>query len=316
MKLHSAFKEIKKINGIIIAIAVLLIIISVFSDKFLQFSNIMNVLRQTSTIGIMACGTAFVMIGGSIDLSIGSILSLCALISCKMTSYNTIFAILMPLIVGISCGAFNGFLVGKLKFNPFITTLGTLSVYQALAFFYSDGRFLNAAQNNSYKQIGQGYLFKIPIPIIICVFVVLIFLYLFKKTIFGRKVLAVGGNSVSAEFSGISYSKITILTYMLSGLCAAISSIIFVSRIMSAQPEMGSGYEFDVITAVIIGGVSLSGGKGTIWGAVLGVLFIGILKNSFILFGIPLFVQFVAMGIILILAVAIDSLKEIRRNEF
>jgi len=303
-------KRLININGIIIALLVLIVIVSIGSNKFLSTSNIMNILRQASTLGIMACGATFVMVGGNIDLSIGSILSLCALMSCKLTAQNSTMAILIPLAVGFACGAFNGLLVGKFRFNPFIATLGTLAVFQALAFFYSDGKFLNATQNNFYKQIGQGFFYKVPIPVIILIAVFLIFLYLLGRTVFGRQVFAVGGNPECARFSGISYAKTTILTYALSGLCASISAIIFVSRQMAAQPQMGAGYEFDVITAIVLGGVALSGGKGTIWGAILGVLFIGILKNAFILLGIPLYYQYIVMGVILILAVGIDVISE------
>jgi ribose transport system permease protein len=308
-KVFSIRKKIQGINGIIIALFLLILVVSIGSHKFLSTSNIMNVLRQTSTLGIMAFGASFVMIGGNIDLSIGSILSLCALMSCKLTAYGSVVAILIPLAVGFICGAFNGLLVGKFKFNPFITTLGTMSIFQALAFYYSDGAFLNATANSFYSQIGKGFFYMIPIPVIILLFFFLVFSYLLGKTIFGRQVFAVGGNPECAKFSGISNSKIIVLTYALSGLCAAISAIIFVSRQMAAQPQMGAGYEFDVIAAIVVGGVALSGGKGTIWGAILGVLFIGILKNAFVLLGIPLNYQYVVMGAILIFAVGIDSLR-------
>lgn len=308
-KVLSIRKKIAGINGIIIALFFLILVVSIGSNKFLTTTNIMNVLRQTSTLGIMAFGASFVMIGGNIDLSIGSILSLCALMACKLTAQGSLVAILVPLAVGFICGAFNGLLVGKFKFNPFITTLGTMAIFQALAFYYSDGAFLNATNNFFFSQIGKGFFYKIPIPVIILLFFFLVFSYILGKTVFGRQVFAVGGNPECARFSGINNTKITILAFGLSGLCAAISAIIFVSRQMAAQPQMGAGYEFDVIVAIVVGGVALSGGKGTIWGAILGVLFIGILKNAFILLGIPLNYQYVVMGAILIFAVGIDSLR-------
>jgi ribose transport system permease protein len=308
-KVFSIRRKIADINGIVIALLLLILVVSIGSDKFLTTSNIMNVLRQTSTLGIMAFGAAFVMIGGNIDLSIGSILSLCALMACKLTAQGSAAAILIPLVVGFICGAFNGLLVGQFKFNPFIATLGTMAVFQALAFYYSDGAFLNATDNFFFSQIGKGFFYKVPIPVIILLFFFLIFSYILGKTVFGRQVFAVGGNPECARFSGINNTKITILAYGLSGLCAAISAIIFVSRQMAAQPQMGTGYEFDVIVAIVVGGIALSGGKGTIWGAILGVLFIGILKNAFILLGIPLNYQYVVMGVILIFAVGIDSLR-------
>jgi len=300
-------KNIWQINGIIIVLVLLIIGVSIASRKFMSITNIMNILRQISTLGIMSCGMTLVLVGGNIDLSIGSILSLCGLMSCKLTAQGSVVAIVVPLAVGFTCGAFNGFLVGKLRYNPFITTLGTMSVFQSLAFFYSHGLFLNATQNNFYRQLGQGFFYKIPMPVIFLLIVVLGFLYLSGRTVFGRHIYAVGGNPECARFSGISYTKTIILTY---ALCASIAAIIFVSRQMAAQPLMGTGYEFDVITAAVVGGVSLSGGKGTIWGAILGVLFIGVLKNAFILLGVPLYYQYSIMGIILIFAVAIDKFWE------
>lgn len=305
-------KKLLRLNGIIVALILLIVIVSLGSSKFYTLTNIMNVLRQASVLGVMACLGIFVIISGHIDLSAGSILSLCALISCNLTKANTSLAILVPLLVGAACGIFNGLLTGVLKFNPFIATLGTLSIFQAIAFFYCDGRFLNAASNESFRKIGQGFLAIIPIPVLILLGVFLIILFVLNKTTFGRSVYIVGGNPICAKFSGLSYKKATMLSYMLAGFGAAIGSILLVSRSMAAQPQMGLGYEFDVITALVVGGVSLSGGKGVVWYALLGVLFIGILKNSFILLGIPLYYQYSVMGIILILAVGLDVSSERR----
>ena len=252
------------------------------------------------------------LIGGNIDLSVGSTLSLCGLISCSLTGMGTPIAIVVPLIVGLLCGALNGFMVGRLRFNPFITTLGTMAVFQALAYYTTDGKFINAAANNSFMQIGQGFLLVVPIPVLILLGVFALLSYVLTQTVFGRQIFAVGGNAECARFSGISYSKTTIFAYALSGLAAAASGIILVSRQMAGQPEMGSGYEFDVITALVLGGVALSGGKGTIWGAILGVLFIGILKNAFILLGIALYYQYIVMGAILVFAVGMDVFSERR----
>ena len=303
-------KKIKNVNVIIIVLFLLILITSIISHKFLSVINIMNILRQISTIGIMAFGVSFVMIGGNIDLSIGSILTLCGLISCKLTAYGAVVAILIPLIVGFICGTLNGIFVGKIKFNSFITTLGTMSIFQAIAYIYSDNNFLNATNNFFYSQVGKGFFYKIPIPVFILIFFFLIFLYLSKETVFGRQLYVVGANPECAKFSGINNEKIIILAYASSGFCAAVSSIIFVSRQMAAQPEMGAGYEFGVLVAVVVGGISLSGGKGNLYQAMLGVIFIGVLKNSFILLGILLYYQYVVMGVVLIFTLGISNIKE------
>lgn len=306
------FRRLSNLNGIVYALLLLIIIVSIGSDKFLTTSNLMNILRQAAILGIMACAGVCVIIGANLDLSVGSILSLCALVSCTLTGTGTVAAMVVPLAIGAVCGIFNGFLVGILRFNPFIATLGTMSVIQSIAFFYCDGQFLTAPTNEVFKQIGQGSLGMVPIPVLILVVIFVCFYYLLNKTTFGRAVYIVGGNPECAKYSGISYGKTTILSYMLAGIGAAITAIILVAKQMAAQPEMGSGYEFSIITAIVVGGVSLSGGKGKIWGALLGVLFIGILKNAFILLSISLYYQYSVMGIILVLAVGMDAFSERR----
>jgi ribose transport system permease protein len=311
----SAFREkALNINGIVFALALLIITVSIGSPKFTTWSNITNVLRQAVPLGIMACTGVFVIIGGNIDLSVGSIISLSALVSCNLVGTSTVLAIAVPIVIGVICGVFNGILVGVLRFNPFISTLGTLSIFQALAFFYSGNKFLSAKPNEIIRQMGQGYFIGIPIPVFILAGVFLIFLYVLKKTTYGRAVFVVGGNPECARYSGISYAKTTIVSYALSGAAASLTAVILVARQMAAQPQMGVGYEFDVITAMVVGGVALSGGKGSTWGALLGVLFIVILKNGFILLGIPLYYQYSVLGAILMLAVGLDVLSERRIN--
>jgi ribose transport system permease protein len=308
-------RKVGSINGIVIALILLIILVSIGSAKFTTWSNITNILRQAVPLGIMACMGVFVIIGGNIDLSVGSILSFTGLISCNLVGSGMTLAILVPIIMGAACGAFNGFLVGVLRFNPFISTLGTMSIFQAAAYFYSNNKFLTAKPNEVFRVMGQGYFLGIPIPVYILAAIFLIFFYILKKTTFGRAAYIVGGNPECAKYSGISYSKTTVVTYALSGMAAAVTAIILVARQMAAQPEMGQGYEFDVITAIVVGGVGLSGGKGTIWGALLGVLFIVILKNAFILLDIPLYYQYSVLGLILMLAVGLDVLSE-RRTSF
>ena len=186
MRQDTSRRRMGNLRGIVVALVILILVVTIGSGKFLTTTNIMNVLRQVSALGVMACAGAFVLIGGNIDLSVGSTLSLCGLISCSLTGMGTPIAIVVPLIVGLLCGALNGFMVGRLRFNPFITTLGTMAVFQALAYYTTDGKFINAAANNSFMQIGQGFLLVVPIPVLILLGVFALLSYVLTQTVFGR----------------------------------------------------------------------------------------------------------------------------------
>jgi len=301
-------------KGILPALVLLILITAVGSQgQFFRWNNITNLLRQAAPVGIMASAGVFVIVGGNIDLSVGSTLSLTALISCNLVGTSTALALIVPIIVGVLCGGFNGLLVGVLRFNPFISTLGTMTLFQAFAYFYSDNKFLSAAENETYRLMGQGSWGTIPIPFFILLLVCALFMVLLSKTSFGRNVYIQGGNAECAKYSGISYAWTTTLTYALAGAAAALGGAILVSRGMAAQPEMGLGREFELITGMVVGGVALSGGRGSVLSGVLGVLFVVVLNNAFIMLEIPLYYQYSVMGLIILLAVGLDVLSE-RRN--
>ncbi len=217
--------------------------------------------------------------------------------------------IAIPMLVGLAAGLINGMFVGSLKFNPFIVTLGMLSVYKAATLLYANDRYLVPAANAAFQFIGQGYLLGIPMPVWIFLIIAAIYHIILKKTIFGTHLYAVGSNPTSSRYSGISSTKTVIFTYMLGGMTTGISGIVFSSTIMSAQAQIGTGYEFNVITAIVLGGVSIMGGKGTIPGTVLGVVFLGVLQNGFTLMGVPTMAQYLIQGLILIIALRFDSIK-------
>lgn len=297
-------------SGVLLILIVFIIVVSVLTQgKFLSANNITNLLRSISVLGVMCCAITLVMITGNIDLSVGSLLSLCACISATMVVNSLLLAIAVPMLVGLAAGFINGFLVGKMKLNPFIITLGMLSVYKAFTLLYANNRYLVPDENAAYKAIGQGYLIGIPVPVWIFLAIAIIYFLVLKKTVFGTHIYSVGSNPTSSRFSGISSNKTIIAAYMLGGMTTGLSGVILCSTIMSAQAQLGNGYEFNAVTAIVLGGVSILGGKGSIPGTVMGVVFLGVLQNGFTLIGIPTAAQYVIQGLMLIIALRLDSVK-------
>ena len=277
----------------IIGILILFIIIMTVLTKglFIQPENLINVVRQVSAIGIIAIGMTFVIITLGIDLSVGSILALAAVVATSLAQVGDenmkypglnlpiIVAVLAGLAVGAGMGFANGFLISKFKIAPFIATLGMMSVARGLALIYSDGRPISNLEPG-YNWIGQGSLFGIPTPIVIFAGVALIAHMVLNYTRFGRYVYAIGGNEQAARVSGIRIPRVTILIYTISGLLAGLSGVILSARIGSGNPQLGTGIELDAITAAVIGGTSFKGGIGTVWGAIVGAMIIGIINNG------------------------------------
>lgn len=296
--------------GIYIAFAILFIILSISSESFLTTTNIMNILRQVSIIGIVAIGMSFVIITGGIDLSVGSIMALSAVVATSFaqadSSYSLFIAIIIGITVGLACGLVNGVLVTKWKVAPFIATLGMMTAARGLAMVYTDGRPV-IGLSDSYNNIGSGYFLNVPIPIIIFVIIILIGIFLLNFTVFGRYVFATGGNEQSAKLSGIRVTSIKIGVYAIAGLLAGVGGIILSSRIMSGSPVLGEGYELDAIAAVVIGGTSLFGGVGSIIGTLIGVLIIGVMNNGLDLLNVSSYYQQILKGAIIVIAVLLDK---------
>ncbi|MFQ6832250.1 ABC transporter permease, partial [Butyricicoccus pullicaecorum] len=293
----------KKLNAIVgeygafIALAALVIILSLISAEFRQPSNLLNLLRQASFNGLIAVGMTCVILSDGIDLSVGSTFALSAVVCAEllMAGFPAFAAIIIALIVGTLLGAISGLLVTKGRLQPFIATLITMTAYRGLAMIITDGKPISrlAANISSesgaflFKLIGKGNIassfnpdLKIPIPAIILVLVFAIFYFILNRTCFGRRIYATGSNEKCATLVGVNTTRVRIMVYSISGFLAALAGLIMISRVDSAQPTLGDGYELDAIAAVALGGTSMSGGRGKIIGTVAGVLIIAVLNNG------------------------------------
>lgn len=292
-----------------IGLILLVIIISALNSAFLDPSNLFNLLRQVSINGLIAFGMTFVILTGGIDLSVGSTLALSsAMVAILMVSgVDSIIALLLGCIFGAVLGAVNGLLITLGKMAPFIATLATMTVFRGLTLVITDGNpITNLNGSYAFQLLGRGYFLGIPVPAV-TMFVTFIILYiLLHKTVFGRQTYAMGGNEKAAFISGIKVNKLKIMIYSLAGLMSAMAGAILTSRLNSAQPTAGMSYELDAIAAVVLGGTSLTGGKGRILGTLIGVLIIGVLNNGLNLLGVSSFYQQVVKGVVIIIAVLID----------
>ncbi|OFK25717.1 ribose ABC transporter permease [Staphylococcus sp. HMSC068H12] len=303
-----SFSYLEKIIPFI-GLILLVIIISVLNSAFLEPSNLFNLLRQVSINGLITFGMTFVILTGGIDLSVGSTLALSsALIAILMVSgVDSMIALLVGCILGAILGAINGLLITLGKMAPFIATLATMTVFRGLTLVITDGNpITNLNGSYAFQLFGRGYFLGIPVPAV-TMFITFIILYIIlHKTIFGRQTYAMGGNEKAAFISGIKVNKLKIMIYSLAGLMSAMAGAILTSRLNSAQPTVGMSYELDAIAAVVLGGTSLTGGKGRILGTLIGVLIIGVLNNGLNLLGVSSFYQQVVKGVVIIIAVLID----------
>lgn len=299
-------------GGIFLALILVCALFSSMTSRFLTPTNISVILNQVSVNAILAFGVTFVIIAGGIDLSLGSLVAVCGVVVALLSQNNEYalwLAILGTLVVGIALGALNGIIVVLTKVPPFIVTLGTMTIGRGVALILSKGRPISDL-NESLNFLGNGDLLGIPIPIIFLVLSYATCHILLAKTIFGRYVKAIGGNEMASFVAGVRVNRIKLYVYMISGLFAALAGILLTARINTGQPNAGLGFELDAIAAVIIGGTSTRGGKGTITGTLLGVLFIGVINNGLDLINVSAYWQQVIMGGIIILAVVLDGLYQ------
>lgn len=303
-----SFSYLEKIIPFI-GLILLVIIISALNSAFLEPSNLFNLLRQVSINGLIAFGMTFVILTGVIDLSVGSTLALSsAMIAILMVSgVDSIVALLIGCIFGAILGAINGLLITLGKMAPFIATLATMTVFRGVTLVITDGNpITNLNGSYAFQLFGRGYFIGIPVPAV-TMFITFIILYIIlHKTVFGRQTYAMGGNEKAAFISGIKVNKLKVMIYSLAGLMSAMAGAILTSRLNSAQPTAGMSYELDAIAAVVLGGTSLTGGKGRILGTLIGVLIIGVLNNGLNLLGVSSFYQQVVKGVVIIIAVLID----------
>lgn len=313
-KFETLFTSLKKGYerfGIFFILILLVVVMSILSDHFLTINNITNVIRQISFIALIALGSTIVIITTGIDLSPGMLVGLTSVVVASVAHPNQfplIVTILIGLLVGTLAGLVNGTLIAKLRIPPFIVTLGMYTSARGLALLYSDGRPINNISNN-FVFLGAGRILGIPVPIIILIIVAVLTHILLTNTRLGRHIFAMGGNEQAAIISGINVTKVKIFVYAFAGFLASISGILLTARISSGQSALGNGYELQAIAAAVIGGTSLTGGLGSVFGTICGALVVGVINNGMDLLNVSMYWQQIAMGIIIVLAVLLDMQK-------
>ncbi len=278
-----------------------------FSSTFLNWSNLSQVIRALSFTAIMGVGQAAVIITGGIDLAVGSVLGLSGVVVAVLLTSGVALplTVVAGLAVGLAAGLLNGVVITRAKLPPFIVTLGMMSIARGLAFAITGGETIRNLPPE-YLAAGQGELFGVPVPILILALLAAAAGYLLRTTTWGRYVYAIGGNEEAALLAGVDVRRVKVAVYGVCGLAAGIAGVLFTSRFGVGQSTAGLGYELDVIAAAVIGGASLTGGKGTILGVVIGSLLMGILRNGLVLLNVSAYWQQVAIGLVIILAVILD----------
>lgn len=305
------FKELLIKYKTLVGLISLIAVVAVLSPSFFTVSNLLNVLRQTSINAVIAAGMTFVILTGGIDLSVGSILGFSGAMAASLlvSGQNMLVVVLLSLTFGAGIGFLNGVIISKGKLQPFIATLATMTILRGATLVFTDGKpvsFGSSAGALSFSNIGGGTLFGIPNPVLIMIAIFLVCYYVLHQTKIGRYTYALGGNEESTKLSGINTDKVKIFVYTVSGLLSSVAGIIITARLFSAQPNAGSGYELDAIAAVVLGGTSLTGGKGKIVGTVVGALIIGILSNALNLLNVSSYFQMIAKGVVILIAVLLD----------
>ncbi len=310
----------------LLALAAMVVALSLLSDKFLTTDNGLNILRQISVNLCLSIGMTLVIVSGGIDLSIGAVLALSGAVAAGLLKnglplaplgvklqFTAWGAVVTGVAVGALLGWGNGLAVTRLRLPSFIATLGMLSIARGLAMLWTGG-FPITGLGDAFGFLGTGTLLGVPLPVWISGLLAVAFALVMRDAVFGRQVYAVGGNETAARFSGLRIDRIRLAVYTLAGALAGVAGLIVTARLDSAQPNAGLGYELDSIAAVVIGGASLSGGRGTILGTVLGCLIIGVLNNGLFLLNVSPFWQQVIKGVVILLAVALDRMNNRQRE--
>jgi ribose transport system permease protein len=296
--------------SIVLAFVVLCVFFGLASPYFFTVRNIMNIGTYASIMGTMAAGLTVAMLIGGLDVSQYSMAAMAGMVMGIMIErqVNPALTIGLTLLIGVVGGLINAFVVTKMKINPIIATMGTQSVFRGTAFLLTDGRYIRI-DHPVFNYIGNGKVLGIPFCLIIMAVVYVLVFYILKYTKFGREVFAVGGNPVASRLSGVNNDKVRFISFLLSGLTAAIGGIITVSQTAAAMPNHGFGNDMDGIAAVILGGISLAGGKGKVTGTLIGILILATLTNGMTLLNVQSYWQMVIKGLVLVLAVYADTLR-------
>lgn len=302
-------KEMLKKLGPLIALLVVCIGLAFLSPEFLTVGNVLDVTRQVSINAVISFGMTLTILLGGIDLSVGSILAVASVLTALLmkAGWDAPLATLIGIIAGALMGAVNGVVIAKGKVAPFIATLGLMTLLRGVALVLSKGSPISGFSSYFFALQGGGYVAHlVPIPVMWMLAMFVLFWFVLTRTVFGRHVYATGGNEEAAKLSGVKTDGVQIVVYTISGAMAALGGVILTSRLDSAQPTAGAGYELDAITAVVLGGTSLSGGRGWIFGTLVGALLIGVLNNGLNLLGVSSFYQQVIKGSVILVAVLLD----------
>lgn len=300
--------------GLLIVFFLMIIAFSILTGNFLTLDNFRNVLRQSSILFLVVAGQTIVMLTGGIDLSQGSIISLVSILTAVgLRDLGLIPGILIGLLVGTLCGLITGWLVGKANLQSFIASLGMMYVADGFALIANNGQPVSDIPSNiidKFFWLGGGYVGWFPVPLILALIIFGICYFFLKSTRTGRYIYAVGGNEEAARLSGVNTSRVKIIIFVISGLLCAISSISLTARIVSGQPLLGTDFTMQSLGATVIGGTALTGGRGGIFNAVMGVLFIGFMTNGLNILGVPTFIQRVIIGVVIIISVLLAHVKQ------
>ena len=310
----SVFRKVEKTLGVWLWVLVFAILFSLVSPYFLGLLNFLNIARQASIIGLMAIGMTLVIITGGIDLSVGSVVSLVsAVFGVVWRSTNSLWsAVILAFLTGAACGVFNGVLISWVGVPAFIATFGMMGIGSGLAFALTAGSIGDFPPK--FEFLGNGIVLGLPVPVFIVILFALLFHYVLRKTVYGGRVLAIGGSELSSRLAGMNVKRYKFSVYLINGCLAALAAIILCARIRSSYPGIGQDVELDVVAASVIGGANLMGGYGSIIGAIGGGFFISMIQNIFNLLGVYPFMQKVITGIFIVIAVLANQVKAGRKK--
>lgn len=298
--------EVIQKASVAIGCVALFLVFSLLTKTFYQPSNLIDIMLQSSINAVIAVGMTLVIMTKGIDLSVGSIVGLSSMVAAHVLPQGLLVGVGAALVVGLFCGAINGILIAKLKLPDFIVTLGTLSVYRGAALIYTDGQPIYGL-SKEFRAIFAGHVLDIPTPVILALVIAALAFLLVRFTALGEQIIAVGGNEEAAKLSGVNIERVKITVYMVSGVLSSLAGFVLIARIGAAEPIGGNGFELQAIGSAVIGGASLFGGIGNPLGSLIGALTLGGLQNGLTLMNIPSFWQYVASGVVVILAVFADQ---------
>ncbi|MDE1179188.1 ABC transporter permease [Paraburkholderia sp.] len=305
---HGAISRLlRHYGGIVCGLIALCVLFALLSSNFLAMNNLLNIVMQVSIIAILGFGMTYVLLLGDIDLSVGAVMALVGSIAAYAMQHglHPVVAVCAAMLAGLVLGWINGALSAMLTIPSFIVTVATMGVFRGFAYITSDGLPISV-DDDRFAALGNGTLLGVAFPIWVLAALLLINHFVLSRTVFGRKAYLAGGNREAALYSGINVNRLRIGIFMISGLMASIGGVLMTSRLYSAQPNAGMGYELDAIAAAVLGGTSLSGGYGTIVGTLIGALIIGVINNGMNLLSVPYFYQLIVKGVVILVAVCID----------